>query len=658
MKKILIAAAGALLLFGGAMLHAQQNPGLPIVEHNGETLYFYTAKSGESVYGILTRFGWDENTFNKYNPKASEIKKGMLLYYPLENAQQQLPEVTPVAPEPFITVNNPNDTVRYNPPKPVVDVAVANDSAAPAAVVALGDTVALPDGVPAEGVTMVYEVKAGDTLYQLARTYNTTIENLFRENPGLTPADLAAGQKMHITPGKPGFNLRRMAVNEKKMIGKTSYKTVEGDTWQSIALSAGISEELLRAANEHDADLEKGKKINIPITVDTLVVKTIEYIDELEASPLGRANLYARVHGLGTYAQVDSLGMPAGVPADANLNIAVVIPATGDTKKRDMEFVRGFLLALKNNQPVNGKLNLAVRAIDAGDSIAFANDSVIKSSRLVITTYDKDFPESFADYCEQTGKTLVNVFDAKSHLYEQYANMIQMLSPSQKFYEAGADFLLAAKPDAKYIFVAEDEVDGECISLILLERLIRNSGSYETIPTYAALNTYRFTPGQEYVIVSDITKKPNLVAFADNMGQLLAKQPGLNLSVVGRPGWIVYADQLAAKLQKIDTYMPSRFYLDATADNVKAFEQHYLTDYGTNSVKSYPGYAAMGYDVADYFLKSFNENGGDWNQDVNGYTPLQIEIRPSRPSLWQGAVNEGVYLLHFTPYNTVDKIRL
>lgn len=44
--------------------------------------------------------------------------------------------------------------------------------------------------------TVEYTIKAGDTLYNLAREYNTTVDAIMRVNPDLEPTNLQIGQKI------------------------------------------------------------------------------------------------------------------------------------------------------------------------------------------------------------------------------------------------------------------------------------------------------------------------------------------------------------------------------------------------------------------------------------------------------------------------------
>jgi len=617
-----IIVAGMLAFTATMTASVGQDPGLPVIEHNGEDCYFYTVKGNESVFGILSRFGWDENTFMAYNPKAAQLKKGQIVYYPLP--QVQLPAETETGIQPPL----PATTVQTPPELPS------------AAEVAAAD---IPTSEP-----LIYVVKEGDTLYSLARQYNVTVNELFSINPGLSETSLTKGLRIKIIPGRQGRFMRTIPVKEKKMTGKENYKVQEGDTWESLAQACGVSVGVLHAVNDTELLPRPGKKVSLPVVTDTVIYRTVEIIDSLENTAEGRQIIYDRAHGV----------IPASTPM--TLDITLLTGTSSDGKNRDLEFVRGFLLAIDRNKPQGYKLNLHVRCADPATlSIeSLAADSVISTSSMIITTYDKDFPAPLGKFAATRGIKVINTFDAKSDLYLTSPDVVQLLTPSAEFYDACADYLLASKPDSKYIFMADDDADGECVSLILLERLIRDSRSYETVESYAALADYQFDPTQSYVIVSDLNKRSDISKFLNALERSIDNNPGARISVVGRPTWIVYADALKTKLQKCDTYIPSRFFLDSTQGEVTAFEKAYEAAFGSAPLKSFPGYAAMGYDVAEYFINAFVSGRGDISDADSSTDALQIDIRMSRPEVWSGMLNENVYLIHFTPYNTIDKLRL
>lgn len=621
MKKILYAIGTGLMLASAAFsARAQkQDIGLPVINHDGKDCYFYTVKGNESVFGLLSRFGWDEETFMRYNPKAANLKKGMVLYYPMI--------IDMATPQPAAVAES--------------SAIISTETASPSLSQESATSEVTTPQVPAE--PFVYTVKAGDTLYALARTYNTSVADIFRANRGLRETDLDEGMRLRIVPGAPGSDMRQVPMVEKKMVGKRVYKTQAADTWESLAADSGITAEMLRAVNDSDEPLVKGKKIIIPLVADTTVMRTQRVVDPREDTAEGRLMIYNEVHRLGS-----------------PLEVTLLTGTTAEDKKRDLEFVRGFLLALDTFKSDGSRIKLHVRQADPASLSAdvLASDSALGASSLIIASYDKDFPASLSAYASEREKQVINVFDAKSDLYLSSAGVMQLLPPSADFYGSCVDFLMAGKPDSKYIFIAEDDPGDEAVSLLLLERLIREGRSYETLPSYDALREYSFVPSETYVVVSDLNRRSDISRLATDIAEAMESTPGVQISLVGRPTWVVFADQLKEKFQKADTYVPSRFFLDGDDRAVKDFEAAYQAAYDTAPLKSFPAYAAMGYDVARYYLRHLLENGGDMNGAESCTDALQLDFRPERPEMWSGMLNGCVYLIHFTPYNTVDKIRL
>ena len=73
---------------------------------------------------------------------------------------------------------------------------------------------------------MIYTIKAGDTLFNIANTNNTTIEELVRLNGLTRPNDLAIGQNLFIPNGNSGAS---------------TYTVVAGDTMYKISQRFNVS---------------------------------------------------------------------------------------------------------------------------------------------------------------------------------------------------------------------------------------------------------------------------------------------------------------------------------------------------------------------------------------------------------------------------------
>jgi LysM repeat protein len=98
----------------------------------------------------------------------------------------------------------------------------------------------------------VYTVKSGDTLYGIAREYNTTISELMNLN-NLKTTTLSVGQQLKL----PGNTEEEVITNE--------YTVKSGDTLYKIANTYGLSvADLINANNLKSNTLSIGQKLIIP----------------------------------------------------------------------------------------------------------------------------------------------------------------------------------------------------------------------------------------------------------------------------------------------------------------------------------------------------------------------------------------------------------
>ncbi len=98
----------------------------------------------------------------------------------------------------------------------------------------------------------IYTVKSGDTLYSIARQFNTTLSELMKLN-NLSTTTLSIGQQLKL----PGTTEEEIITNE--------YIVKSGDTLYKIANSYGLSvADLINANNLTSNTLQIGQKLIIP----------------------------------------------------------------------------------------------------------------------------------------------------------------------------------------------------------------------------------------------------------------------------------------------------------------------------------------------------------------------------------------------------------
>ena len=122
---------------------------LPKTSVGGHEFYYYDANAGESIYDIAAKLAITKDNIIKNNPDAADgISGGMRLYFPVENEDVK---TVPVS-EAVLNQQNP---------------------------------------------VHEHTVKQGETLYGLAKSYGTTVDDLIALNPG-SESGIKTGQKLKI----------------------------------------------------------------------------------------------------------------------------------------------------------------------------------------------------------------------------------------------------------------------------------------------------------------------------------------------------------------------------------------------------------------------------------------------------------------------------
>ncbi len=148
----------------------------------------YVVKSGDSLYSIARRFNTTVDDIKRLNNLESDILSiGQTL---------QIPTSSDIVEGNIYTVKG-GDTLwniaqQFN--TTVSDIVSLNNLTN--SLLSIGQTLKIPNSINA-GSGNTYVVKSGDTLWNIARRYSTTVDNIRRLN-NLTSDDLSIGQTLYI----------------------------------------------------------------------------------------------------------------------------------------------------------------------------------------------------------------------------------------------------------------------------------------------------------------------------------------------------------------------------------------------------------------------------------------------------------------------------
>ena len=198
----------------------------------------YTIRAGDTLYSLARRFGTTVEAIMAANPgiMPDSLRVAQIICIPAP-----VPVTCPAGSTTYTIVAG--DTLyslarRYG--TDVDSIIVANPGIMPDAL-RIGQVICIPSGAPltCPPDATLYQIRAGDTIYSLARRFGTTVDAILAANPGIRPEALRVGQFVCIPAAAPVTCPP----------GSTSYTIVAGDTLYSLARRFGTTVEAITAVN-------------------------------------------------------------------------------------------------------------------------------------------------------------------------------------------------------------------------------------------------------------------------------------------------------------------------------------------------------------------------------------------------------------------------
>lgn len=201
---------------------------------------YYTVKSGDSLWSISRKFGITVDELKSANNLSSNLLSvGQNLIIPGKEAQATSDEYVVKKGDTLYSIARKYNTSVDNL-KSINNI--TTDS------LAIGQIIKLPSTSSTASDT--YIVKKGDSLYSIARTYNTSVDKL-KEINNLTSNALAIGQVLKL----PSSNASENVV----------YTVKKGDSLYSIAREYGTTVDAIKKLNNITSNtLSIGQKLLLP----------------------------------------------------------------------------------------------------------------------------------------------------------------------------------------------------------------------------------------------------------------------------------------------------------------------------------------------------------------------------------------------------------
>ena len=212
---------------------------------NPDNMFMYTVKKGDSLYSIARIYNTSVEEIKRINYlKDNNLYIGQVLripefYFDMDN--MNLPNYKNYTVKKGDTLYKIANDNNIDVNTIIKDNALSSSNLSVGQVLRIrlksGETIEVLEcigqdyNVPSINTTIDYTVKKGDSLYKIARTYNTSVSNLLTLN-NLANANLAIGQKIKIP-----------------VVKSNTYTVKKGDSLYSIASKLNTSVETIKNKN-------------------------------------------------------------------------------------------------------------------------------------------------------------------------------------------------------------------------------------------------------------------------------------------------------------------------------------------------------------------------------------------------------------------------
>ena len=279
-----------------------------IVFISGKKYYIHTVQQGNTLYSIAKTYDISEAEIKEHNPNVTEgLKIGQTIKIPV--SEKSMAQVEKRRKKEFIA----------------------------------------------------HKIKAGQTLYSIARDYNISVATLREDNPSLNPQSLSIGETIWVRRTEVGTSSEQEAQSEINEYADNLNKAAEdgyeyvvvkpGETIYSLTRKYEITEEEFTSLNDVSAGLKAGAVVRIPN-------KTINSVDQMDKA----ADIAMQEEKNKTFTADENI-MFQTVSSQDELNVSLMLPINVNSKPNAsyVEFYQGFLLGLeKLKEQGKGKTNLAV----------------------------------------------------------------------------------------------------------------------------------------------------------------------------------------------------------------------------------------------------------------------------------------------------------
>ncbi len=475
-----------------------------------------------------------------------------------------------------------------------------------------------------------HKVQAKETLYGLARRYNTDIESIRRLNPWLKVEGLKIGDKLMIR-----LNSKQKVQPTKKSIDYDIHIVQKGETLYGISRLYGVSinELLLKNPSISRERFVIGAKLIVPKAKARPKTKPIR-----SAEPIARDTIVP-------VEPIEPIVSKQEFEDERYVDVLLILPF--EKNSYYVEFYEGFLMALNDlrKQGLSVRLTAEI-ANDERELKELLDTGILEGKELVIAGTNPTELRLLTKGVQEEDAYLLSPFVSADYINLRGHNFIELHQETSVLEDASIEYLV--KSFSRFPIVFLNNGSGEETSFVQkLKRKLRQeqidfSSKRVSLgePIFALTNTI-FIPEQADKV------------FAQELMSVLPQAVPYRLFAY--PQWQSYGRDFEKLMYKHNTTIYSSFYLNLQMKEVRDFLVKYRAWFDKKVGANYPKYSLLAYDIARYFIRAYalyKENFPDFAYSLP-YDGLQMDIQLSKEgSLYR---NKRFYWITFSPDGKIER---
>jgi len=514
--------------------------------------------------------------------------------------------------------------------------------------------------------TKKHEVQSGETLYSIARQYNTTVASLLQINPGLDADNIMAGQNINVPasaqqtvttpvvtqqPAQSTIQQQvlqqvRQQVQAQNQQGvevpstpnrpryKTLHEVKKKETLYSISRLYGVTvDQLVQANPDIKKDkLKKGVVLNIPYTMAEDVEYQAEQQRIIEEASKPKVTMYPTI------------------------KVAVILPFSKEEEKVSAEsqkminLYQGFLLAVDSMKQRG--CNVEVFAYDemspATPVASILQRAEMKDMQLIVGPIRQWNLKSVADFAHQNGITHVVPLSNELSLVNEHPTTFQVNTSSSLVYNQVYNRFVLMHQNHNIVFVNMNDRGDNMSYIADFKKNLEEKGIKYANASVGDFSTVHdaLMPGVNNVI---IPTSGSSAAFES----LCKKLDALNLTteyavqLFGFPEWQTLAAKYEKYLGKYQCQFFTSFYSNGTAARTQQFNSRFRRWFNQDQYNSFPKYGELGYDIGAYFIKGLNDFGSSFYENIHNYSYISMEFPMmfEKKNSWSGYQNLSMMIV-------------